>query len=293
MSTPVNSAPIGVENLVVALLTDESANTYGEVVDVSPLINVKISPKVNTDILYADDRAVETVTSLGQIDVETETQDVPLEVQALILGHTLDTSNGVMTCNVNDVAPYLALGFKIRKGNGKYRYVWLLQGKFEELSTENATKEDKSKFSTPKLKATFITRKDGNWKHVADQDSAITPVTDAFLANVFSATLDLVAPTVTTVPLDAATGVLGTADIVFTFNKAIQSATVTPSNFFIMKADGTAIASTLSIGTNNTVVTINPNATLDAGAYIAIATTNITSASGISLVANSVINFTV
>lgn len=186
MPTTVNSAPIGVEGLVFATLTDEVLGTYGTVTPVSPLINIKITPKSNADVLYANNRQVERVVSLGDIDVEFETQDLPLEVQATLLGHTLDPLTGIMSYNSDDVAPYVAIGFKIKKGNNKYRYVWLLKGSFEELSDESATQEDKVKFQTPKLKGGFMARADGIWKYVADQDSGTTPVTDTFLATVFA-----------------------------------------------------------------------------------------------------------
>ena len=170
----VNSAPIGVENLVYAILTDETTLTYSSPTLISPAINVKINPKSNSDTLYADNRAVETVTSLGEIDVEIETQDLPLEVQAALLGHTLDSTSKVMCSNVQDSAPYVAVGFKIKKANGKYRYVWLLKGKFSEPEEEHSSQEDKTKFQTPKIKGTFLTRTDGKWKYTADEDSGFT-----------------------------------------------------------------------------------------------------------------------
>lgn len=286
-----HSAPVGVENLVYALLTDEDITAYDTVKSMAPLINIKVSPKINSESLYADNRKVEIVSSLGDIDVEIEQQDLPLEVQANILGHALDEAKGVLAYHSNDIAPYLALGFKIKKANGKYRYVWLLKGKFEEYSEEANTTEDKAKFTTPKLKAAFMPRTDGNWKYTADEDSGTVPET--FLSSVYSPTIDLVAPTVTTSPLDAATGVLGTANVVFTFDKAIQPSCVTASNLFLMKADGIGVAATLSIGTNNTVVTLDPVSTLASGAYIAVATTNVKSIAGVSIATNLIVNFTV
>lgn len=184
MAGAIYSAPIGVESLVYATLTDEVLGTYGVVAPIAPLINIKIKPKSNTDLLYADNRIVETVSSLGDISAEVEAQDLPLEVQAIILGHTLDPITGVMASKASDIAPYVAIGFKIKKSNGKYRYIWLLKGKFEELSEEAATQEDKAKFSTPKLAGTFVTRADGLWKYTMDEDSATTPIT-TFLATVY------------------------------------------------------------------------------------------------------------
>ncbi|KZL93974.1 major tail protein [Clostridium magnum] len=174
MSGIVNSAPVGVENLVYAVLSDEVAPTYGTPALISPAINVKINPKSNSDTLYADNRAVETVSSMGEVDVEIETQDLPLEVQAVLLGHTLDTTTKVMSYEADDIAPYVAIGFKVKKANGKYRYVWLLKGKFSEPEEEHSTQEDKTKFQTPKLKGTFLTRADGKWKYTADEDSGFT-----------------------------------------------------------------------------------------------------------------------
>lgn len=171
MAGVVNSAPVGVENLVYAILNDETIPDYETPTFISPAINVKINPKSNSDTLYADNRAVETVSSLGEVEVEIETQDLPLEIQSALLGHNLDEETKVMCYEANDIAPYVALGFKVKKANGKYRYAWLLKGKFSEPEEEHSTQEDKTKFQTPKLKGTFLTRVDGRWKYTADEDS--------------------------------------------------------------------------------------------------------------------------
>jgi phi13 family phage major tail protein len=174
MTAPIASALIGLEQLHYAILTDGSTPTYTAPVLIAPVITAKITPKVNTDTLYADNTGVEIATTLGQIDIELDTSDVPLAVQAAILGHALDTTKGVLSCTAQDKAPYVAIGFKALKANGNHRYVWLLKGMFEELSEEYATKEDKAKFSTPKLKGTFLPRQDGKWKYTADEDAGYT-----------------------------------------------------------------------------------------------------------------------
>jgi len=290
----VSSATTGIKKLVYAIMTDELLETYGAVKEAPPVINIKIAPKVDVATLYASNRAVETATSLGDIPVDFESQDMPLEVQADFLGHALDPITGRLKYNVSDQAPYMALGYERTKANGKSRYVWLYKVKFQEITEEGKTQEGKVTFQTPKVEGLAIANKNGDWKDVGDQDSGTTPTTSAFLETVPGATVpDLVAPTVTSVPIDAAVGVLGTADLVLTFDKAIQPSTMTPANVFVMAADGTAVAATLAISALNTIVTVHPIAALTAGAYILVATTNIKSASGIALVANSVVNFTV
>ena len=289
----VNSATTGIKKLVYAIMTDEVLETYAAVKPAPPLINIKITPKVDSTTLYADNQAVETATSMGDIAVDFETQDMPLEVQADFFGHVLDPLEGTMIYNVNDKAPYIALGYQRTKGNGKNRYVWLYKVKFQEIAEEGVTQADKVTFQTPKVVGVGIANKNGEWKKIADDDTMGTPVID-FLATVpVSGAPDLVAPTVTSIPIDAAVGVLAASDLVLTFNKAIQPSTITQANVFVMMADGTAVAATLAISALNTIVTVHPTIALAAGAYILVATTNIKSASGIALATNYVVNFTV
>jgi phi13 family phage major tail protein len=71
-----------------------------------------------------------------------------------------------------DTAPYIALMFKSKKSNGKYKYVKLLKGRFETPSFEGKTMEDKPTFVTPKLKIVFIAREfDKEYLRQADDDA--------------------------------------------------------------------------------------------------------------------------
>lgn len=292
--TIVNSATTGIKKLVYAIMTDELLETYGAVKEAPPVININVDPKVDVATLYANNKPVETDSAVGDIAVDFETQDMPLEVQSDILGHALDPLTGTLTYNIADKAPYIALGYERTKGNGKSRYVWLHKVKFQEIKEEVKTKEGKVTFQTPKVSGLAIANNNGDWKKVGDEDSGTTPATVAFLDAVPGATVpDLVAPTVTSVPADAATGVLAAADLVLTFDKAIQPSTITQANVFVMMADGTAVDTTLTISAVNTIVTVHPTIALAAGAYILVATTNIKSASGIALATNCVVNFTV
>ena len=180
----VNSATTGIKKLVYAIMSDELLETYGTVKEAPPLISIKIAPKVDTASLYASNQIVETATSVGDITIDIETQDLPLEVQADFLGHVLDPITGTMVYNVNDIAPYLAVGYQRTKGNGKNRFVWLFKVKFQDIEEEGKTSEDKVAFQTPKLTGLAIANLNGDWKSVADENSGTTPVTEAFLATV-------------------------------------------------------------------------------------------------------------
>lgn len=148
---------------------NEKGVQYQTPVALPGAISAKISAKTNTDTLYADDGAFETATALGEITLELELADLPLSAQAALLGHTLN--NGILEAKATDEAPYVALGFRALKSNGKYRYYWLLKGKFEIPSDESQTKEDKVSFKTGTLSGTFVCRQyDGMWKKVGDED---------------------------------------------------------------------------------------------------------------------------
>ncbi len=162
---------IGLKDIHIALLTqdDNAGVTYETPISVTKGMNAKITPKANTEKVFADDTLADVVVSLGEIDVEIEVSHLPIETQAILLGHNV--KNGVLIENKDNIPPDLALGFKSKKSNGNYRYVWLLKGKFEPYSDEYATIEDKPKIQTPKVKGTFMPRlHDGNWRFVADED---------------------------------------------------------------------------------------------------------------------------
>lgn len=133
-------------------------------------IEATINPAVDTQELYADDQLWESVSTLGKIDVEVGTADLPLTVRAKLLGNEI--VDGVLIENKTDIPPYIALGFKSLKSNGKYRYVWLLKGVAQPMAEDYSTKKDSVEYKTPTISFTFMPRlHDGQWKHTADEDS--------------------------------------------------------------------------------------------------------------------------
>ena len=61
----------------------------------------------------------------------------------------------------------VAIGFRVKKSNGKYRYFWLYRVKFGIPSTSLATKGDSITFSKPTIEGTVLRRNkpDGSGKH--------------------------------------------------------------------------------------------------------------------------------
>ena len=163
---------IGLENLTVALVEKDVA---GEIVYATPLklersIKAKISPKTSSEKLYSDDSVEEILNNFDSCDVEIELNQLQLASRALIQGAKI--INGLLVENKDDIAPELALGFRSKKSNGKYRYVWLLKGKFEITEDEYETIGEKPTAQSNSLSGSFYGRNsDGNWRIMEDEDS--------------------------------------------------------------------------------------------------------------------------
>lgn len=163
---------VGLRDLHYALLTsdDETGAVYSAPEKIIGAITAKIAPKTDAQKHYSDDGLSEVVTSLGEIEVEFSADDLPLTVQAALLGHTLGT-DGVLLKNKDDIAPYVALGFRSMKSNGKFRYIWQYKGKFEIPEEDYETKKENVEFKPPTIKGTFMPREtDGEWQAVGDED---------------------------------------------------------------------------------------------------------------------------
>lgn len=171
---------IGLSNLVYAkLITDppygQGQATYEEPKLIAGAISVNINANTSSETLFADDGPYETATTIGQIEVELNVADLPLDVQAELLGHTYE--NGVLIRKGGDVPPWVAIGFKSLKSNGKYRYTWLAKGRFGIPEQSNQTKGDAVEFQTPTITGSFVKREcDDEWeRHIDEDDENFTP----------------------------------------------------------------------------------------------------------------------
>lgn len=177
---------IGFDKCYYSKITEgEDGNeTYSTPVALPGAISLSITPNTNNNTLYADDGAYEDTTALGNIDVELGLADLAPEIQADILGHTM--KNGVLMRKSSDVQPYIALGGRSLKSNGKYRYFWLVKGKLNIPEQSRQTKGESIEYNTPSLSGSFIKRNlDNTWIMEADEDSKglnATTITNWFTA---------------------------------------------------------------------------------------------------------------
>lgn len=190
---------IGCDNLVYAIMTKEDTATtapeYSEVKPAPGVMSLNINPNGAQETLFADDGPMETASTLGRIEVEIQKNELTSENKSDLLGHQIDANGGVVYGD-SDIAPWVAIGFRTLKSNGKYRYVWLYKGKFLEPEDNNETKGDSINFQADTIRGQFarlnntITvngKQIRAWKYELDQDSegvAEGAVTDWFAAPV-------------------------------------------------------------------------------------------------------------
>lgn len=292
------SVQIGLKDVYYALLTADPAGgtpTYETPVRIAGAISANINPNASSETLFADDGPYETASTIGSIALELNTVDLPISVQAILLGHTY--AGAILKRKASDVPPWVAIGFRTLKSNGKYRFTWLAKGKFAIPEQNNETRGDSVNFQTPTITGNFVKRDaDDEWERHADEDE-----TD-YMASIGTGwftsptgTADTTAPTVsTTVPAANATGVAVASTFVWNFSEALKLTTITAADFFIVKStDGSVVAGALSVNAARTQVTFTPTSNLTAAtAYLAYATTNVKDLAGNSLAATSVTKFT-
>lgn len=191
---------IGCDNFVYAPMTTEDtaevAPAYGEVVKAPGVMAININPNGSQETLFADDGPMETASTLGKIEVEIQKNELTVQNKSDLLGHTIDGKGGLVYGD-SDIAPWVAIGFRTLKSNGKYRYVWLYKGKFNEPEDNNETKGDSINFQNDTISGQFVklnkaykvgTRDVRPWKYEIDQDNADADeqtITSWFTAPVF------------------------------------------------------------------------------------------------------------
>ena len=161
-------ATIGLDKLFYAKITedDEGNETYGTPTQLAKAMTADLSVELAEATLYADDGAAEIVKEFKSGTLSLGVDDLGGTVASDLTGSTID-SNGVVISAAEDGGDPVAVGFRAKKSNGKYRYFWLYRIKFGIPATALATKGDSITFSTPTIEGTIMRRNkvDDKGKH--------------------------------------------------------------------------------------------------------------------------------
>ena len=178
-------ATIGLDKLFYAKITeDKDGNeTYATPVQLAKAMTADLSVELAEATLYADDGAAEIVKEFKSGTLSLGVDNLGGAVASDLTGSTID-NNGVVISTAEDGGTPVAVGFRAKKSNGKYRYFWLYRIKFGIPATALATKGDSITFNTPTIEGTIMRRNkvDGKGKHpwkaeVTEGDSGVTAAT--------------------------------------------------------------------------------------------------------------------
>ncbi len=226
-------ATIGLDKLYYAPITEDPATgyeTYGTPVMLAKAISAELSIELAEATLWADDGAAETIKEFKSGTLTLGVDDIGKTVAAKLTGATID-ENGVIISASGDGGESVAIGFRAKKANGKYRYFWLYRVKFGVPAINLATKGDSITFSTPTIEGTVFRRNktDGNgkhpWKAEVNEDDTSVPasVITGWYTSVYEPSFN-----VPNTNLSALS--LGSLTLTPTFSAAVTSYTATTSN---------------------------------------------------------------
>lgn len=152
-------ATIGLDKLYYATITDDEngEEIYGTPTQLAKAISAELSVELAEATLYADDGAAEIVKEFKNGTISLGVDDIGSTTAAALTGFTVDKNN-VVVSNIEDGGDPVAVGFRAKKSNGKYKYYWLYRVKFGIPSTNLATKGDSITFSTPTIEGTVLRR---------------------------------------------------------------------------------------------------------------------------------------
>lgn len=185
-------AKVGISNLHYAVMsTEDSASgnpVYGTIKKpTTGLINVDITVNSATADLYADNILWEHEANFSNAEMQCSVADLPMDMQADLLGHTYDSTNKTLVKNANDAAPYVAVGFEFAMTKGKKLAVWMMKGKYSPVSMNGQTRGENTEYGTNELTGTFTALKGagdntGRWQVSKEFES--NESTDTFFASV-------------------------------------------------------------------------------------------------------------
>ncbi len=152
-------ATIGLDKLYYAPITEDEKGeeAYGTPAQLAKAISADLSVELAEATLYADDGASEIVKEFQSGTLSLGVDDIGGEAASTLTGAVID-DNGVVISAGEDGGQPVAVGFRAKKSNGKYRYFWLYRVKFGIPATNLATKGDSISFSTPTIEGTVLCR---------------------------------------------------------------------------------------------------------------------------------------
>lgn len=206
-------ATIGLDRLFYAKINEDEngVETYETPKILAKAMTAELSVELIEAILYADDGASEIVKEFNSGTLTLGIDDIGSIAAQDLTGSKID-SNNVVVSRSEDGGNPVAVGFRAKKANGKYRYFWLYRVIFSIPTTNLTTKGESITFSSPTIEGTVFRRNklDGENKHpwkaeVTEGDNGVAQeIITNWFSSVYEPDFTPVTPTitVTTQPTD-------------------------------------------------------------------------------------------
>jgi len=295
---------VGVDKAYYALITsdDETGYVVGSPQLLSPTMELKSTPASASETLYADNGPNDNVAAEGETDIEITSPNFAESVIATLKGATYDSATGRVFDNADpSQAPYFALGYRFKKSNGHYRYRWYLKCRVEPPGEEAQSQSNAVNFKPQTLKIKALktiyqfdllgdaSLMDGVKRVHGDEDADNFSAATWFDAVQVPVAGSPAAFTLTPSPVDGATGVVVTANVVLTFSNALAGGA--EDSIVLVRSDTqAAIACTRTINSARKVVTLDPVSSLTAAKTYLVIIPGVTDIHGQTL-ADTVIDF--
>lgn len=291
---------IGVDSIHAAVITEDSESAYiAEKPEyLAPAAEIAGEPEIQSTPTYYDNVPQDNYITEGVTALKVIVSGVPADMVAKYLGKHYDAASGRVLDTGEPNPPDIALSFRFNKGKEDYRYYQYLKGKFSGGSEEATTKKNGIDIKTYTMTFTAVTTThkwtvDGDLKQMkrifADTtDAAFNPAgwfAQVQTPDTSSAPIALAMSS--SAPADGDTGELVGVSPALTFNNKIKSYNVTLINTVTLAA----VACAFTLDATGKVLTINPNADLEAATKYAIVINKITDVYGQTLTDN-IIDFT-
>mgnify|MGYP001016536967 FL=1 len=233
-------ATIGLDRLYYAKITEDTNGdeTYGTPQILAKAMTAELSVELIEAILYANDAASEIVKEFKSGSLSLGVDDIGPTVAQDLTGCKIDSNNVVVSRSEDGGSP-VAIGFRAKKSNGRYRYFWLYRVIFSIPATSLATKGDSITFSSPTIEGTVFRRNklDGENKHpwkaevTEGDDGVAASIITNWFTSVYEPDFTEVTPTITIATQPAATTEVTAGSITESLSVVASSNTSNPVTY--------------------------------------------------------------
>lgn len=149
---------IGLDMFHYAILTEDDRTNllYEEPVHVPNIVEAGFNPNASNETFFADNGPAASFSQIGAAEIAINIGDLPPKDYAKIMG--IPHTKGQIRYSTEANPPDVAVGYRRKKTNGEYRFLWFYKGKFSLPEENGQTQTDSVEFQTQELTFSALAR---------------------------------------------------------------------------------------------------------------------------------------